>query len=298
MAVIDVSIIIPVKNGEKTIGATLSMIYSQESPYLFEVIIIDSGSTDNTLQIVKSHPARVYTIKPAEFAHGKVRNFGAELANGKYLVYTTQDAIPFDESWLANLIRNFEEPDVAGVYGRQIPYETTNPIESFFIINHYPEMRSVKRKGSGSLDIDTIFFSDVNSSLLKTIWGKYPYDNEINTGEDIEWAKSVLLAGYTIIYDPTAAVYHSHDFGLEGVFKKYYECGMAFSKYAKEEYRSTQFFKEGFGYVMKEMGYLIKTGHIKWIPYAFIYDATKFLGIILGKNAFRFRRNKELGTII
>lgn len=289
MAMIDVSIIIPVKNGEKTLGDTLSMIYSQESQYLFEVIIIDSGSTDNTLQIAKSHPVRVYTIKPDEFAHGKVRNFGAELAHGKYLVYTTQDAIPFNELWLANLIRNFEEPDVAGVYGRQIPYETTNPIESFFISNHYPETRSVKRKGSGSLDIDTIFFSDVNSSLRKTVWEKYPYDNEIITSEDGEWAKKVLLAGYTIVYDPTSAVYHSHSFSLRSVFKKYFECGIAVSKYAKEEYRSTRFIKEGFGYVMEEMRYLVKRRHIKWIPYAFIYDATKFLGIILGKNSFRFR---------
>ena len=236
---------------------------------------------------------RLYTIQPDEFAHGKVRNLGAELAQGKYLVYTTGDAIPINELWLANLIRNFEEADVAGVYGRQIPYRTTNPVESFFISNHYSETRCVKKKESGSLDIDKIFFSDVNSSLRKTVSAKYPYDNNIITGEDAEWAKKVLLAGYTIIYDPTAAVYHSHSFSLRAVFQKYFNFGVASSKFAKEEYRSTQFIKEGFGYVIEEMKYLVKSRHIKWIPYAFIYDATKFLGLSLGKNAGRFRHKNK-----
>jgi len=132
MSEIEVSIIIPTKDGATHLEKVLEMIYAQAHEQPFEVIVIDSGSTDGTLDIVKRYPARLVEIRPEDFGHGKTRNLGAELAEGKYLVFVTQDAIPATNRWLYSLLRNLELPEVAGVYGRQVPMEDTNPMESFF----------------------------------------------------------------------------------------------------------------------------------------------------------------------
>jgi len=89
-----ISIIIPVKNGISTIEACLSEIFKQTLISDTEVIIIDSGSTDSTLEIVKKYPIILHQIPPEEFGHGKTRNLGVSIAKGEFVVMTVQDARP------------------------------------------------------------------------------------------------------------------------------------------------------------------------------------------------------------
>ncbi|GAI52085.1 unnamed protein product [marine sediment metagenome] len=109
----------PIKTKKPVIKkySILTFIYDEK----FEVIIIDSGSTDKTIEIAKEYPVRLIQIKPEEFGHGKTRNYGADISEGEYLVFLTQDAIPFDNNWLRYLISNLEDENVAGVYNKQIP---------------------------------------------------------------------------------------------------------------------------------------------------------------------------------
>ncbi|MCK4667799.1 glycosyltransferase family 2 protein, partial [Candidatus Dependentiae bacterium] len=86
---ISVSIIIPTKNGEKYLDRVLNMLFSQETAFDFEVIIIDSGSKDKTLKIIKKYPAQLIKIRPREFGHGKTRNYGVGISKGKFLVFLT-----------------------------------------------------------------------------------------------------------------------------------------------------------------------------------------------------------------
>lgn len=279
-----VSIIIPTKNAGEGFAQTLEMIYAQNYGDGFEVIIIDSGSADQTLEIARRYLTKIYAIKPEEFGHGRTRNLGAKLAAGQYLVFTTGDAVPATEKWLANLIRNFADAEVAGVYGRQIPRQGINPMEYFFLTSKYPSQRAVKQALDGKTDIDTIFFSDVNSALRREIWEKYPFDDRAISGEDQIWSRQILKRGYKTIYDPEAAVYHSHDFGLKGVFQKYFDCGISYGWFAAEEYASGRFISQGLKYVKQELQFLIGNGHTKWLPYAILYDLAKFFGVSLGKN--------------
>ena len=114
---VDVSIIIPTKNGGELFKKALRMIFAQKyPPGEFEVIVIDSGSKDQTVDLANIYDARIINIKPEDFGHGKTRNLGAKLAKGKYLVFTTQDAVPVTENWLFNLVRNLEAPQVAELF--------------------------------------------------------------------------------------------------------------------------------------------------------------------------------------
>src|SRR4030042_1234198 len=115
-----ISIILLVKNGQATLEEVLKKVFSQAIQEIFEVIAIDSGSTDRSKDILARFPVRVEKLPPESFNHGETRNLGARLSGGKYLVYLTQDATPQDDKWLGRLIQPFEEdPLVAGAFSSQ-----------------------------------------------------------------------------------------------------------------------------------------------------------------------------------
>ena len=283
MAEVEVSIIIPTRNGVAHLLKTLAMVYGQSYPRPFEVIIIDSGSVDGTLDIARRYPARLVQIRPEDFGHGTTRNLGARLAEGRYLVFITQDAVPTSDRWLHNLVRHLEAPDVAGVYGRQIPREGTNPVERFFLYLRYPAHSIVQSARQGQIDLDTIFFSNVNSAVKREVLDQYPFLDDLIMSEDQEWAKRVLLNGYDVIYEPEAIVYHSHNFGPREVFKRYFDSGVSLGQFAHEEYSAHRFIRNGLNYVRQEMKFLVANGYLQWIPYALLYDLSKFMGLSLGK---------------
>jgi len=279
----DASIIIPTKNAGDGFQNTLEAIYAQKYPGEFEVIIVDSGSKDNTMKVAQNYPTKVHQIKPQEFGHGRTRNFGASLGHGDYLVFLTQDAVPATDKWLSALISNFEDSRIAGVYGRQVPEGSANPMESFFLNIRYPLSRMVRSAEQGKVDMNTIFFSNANSTIRKEMWEKYPFADNLIMSEDQEWARKVLLGGYKIAYEPGAAVYHSHNYNLKTVFQRYFDSGVSFSQFAGRECSLGRFICEGLVYTRSEMKFLISDGHVKWLPYALLYDMAKFFGVSLGK---------------
>ncbi len=277
------SIIIPTKNAGGAFSETLKAVFSQEYSGGFEVIVVDSGSTDGTIDTAKNYPISVVTIKPDDFGHGKTRNLAAGLAKGRYLIFLTQDAIPSTTKWLSKLIGNFEEPTVAAVYGRQIPQKDTKPMEYFFLGSNYPSYRIVKQAEKGKTDINLIFFSDVNSAYRRELWEDQPFNEALIVSEESEFAKRMLVNGYKIVYEPEAPVYHSHNFSLRTVFQKYFDIGVSFSHFANDEYSIDKFTVQGLQYVCQEMKFLLGNGYVKWLPYAVLYDLAKFLGVMLGK---------------
>ena len=237
MSKVEVSIIIPTKNGGNEIEKCLSGIFNQKTKYTYEVIVIDSGSTDNTLEMVEKFPVRLIKIKPEEFGHGKTRNLGARLAKGEYLIYLTQDAIPANEHWLENLVSNLEEnEEVAGVYSRWLPKTNCNPLEARYIFDNFKPIKEIRSlKGVSKEDCSRnisrfILFSNVSSCISKNVWEKIPFNDKTIFGEDQEWSKKVLEAGYTIVYEPQSIVYHSHNDSLKKRFKRSFDGAVAFKQ--------------------------------------------------------------------
>lgn len=208
---ITVSIVIPARNEANNIGLCLEAIYNQETPYSVEIIVIDSGSTDNTVEIVKHYTSvKLIQIKPGAFGHGRTRNQGAETAKGTYIVFLNADALPIDSLWLNRLIEPLEKnKKLAGVFSRHIPKQDCYLYMKRDLETSMP-LKKILRSRS---DIGGFFlFSTVSAAIPKEIWTQFPFENDIIIAEDQDWAKKVLAHGLEILYEPTSAVRHSHNY--------------------------------------------------------------------------------------
>ncbi len=294
----DVSIIILTKNAGEQFSDTLNAIYSQKHKYSVDVIIIDSGSTDETLQIAKKFKTKIYEIDPKEFGHGKTRNYGATLAKGTYLIYLTQDALPQGTKWLEKLLKPFSVEQVVGVYARQVPKPDASPLEQFFLLQRYPDKAHQKQfqKILGPLKLEDIFFSDVCSAIRKKILLQYPFDEELIISEDQQWAKDVLLEGYSLAYQPEAIVVHSHNYDLKTVFRRFFDSGVSFEQMKKKGDFQPTFTKNGVNELKTQVHYMRKNGFTALIPYALIYNCVKFLGLRFGMKSSKIPRriNKKM----
>lgn len=280
----DVSIIILTKDAGGNFEPLLERIFSQQFDGQFEVLVIDSGSTDETLTVASQFPTKVTQIKAGEFHHGGTRNLGAELSRGKMLVYITQDALPLHKDWLGKLTDNFREPEVAMVVGRQIPWQSTKPPEKFFYAYNFPSFKIRVDPGASDYYHDNVFISNVNSAIRKDVWQQFRFSESITMVEDKEFARRILAASRSIIYEPDAAVYHGHDFGLRSIFERYVDYGVSYSRGAKGLPKSGgSAVGKASNYLAEEFRYLKRNGYLKWLPYSFLYEASKWLGTSLGQ---------------
>lgn len=277
---IDVSIIILARNAGTIFKDVLTNVFKQDYEG-YEVIVIDSSSGNNTINIAKQFPVKIIVIDPKDFGHGKTRNFGAKIAKGKFLVFLTQDAVPRNNSWLTELIKDLNDKKIAGVYGRQIARDDAVHMEKFFYFKMYHDKKIVWNKNN--IKYDEIIFSNANSAVRKNFLLENPFPESILMSEDMEWALTMIDKGFNILYQPLAIVNHSHDTSTINLFKRYFDFGVSHSEIGNAKNKS-KFVGKGFSIFMDELKYLIVKGQITWIPKAFLYYFAKFSGLILGRN--------------
>jgi len=284
---VDVSIIILTKNAGKRFEELMRRIHSQKFAGMFEVLVIDSGSRDPTLDIAEKHGARIFKIKPQEFHHSRTRNLGAALAQGRFLTYITQDALPVNDRWLESLITPLEnDGKVAAVYGRQVAYPDAKPMEKFFYNYFYPKERKIltykDAEDPGKFYLENVFTSDVNSAIRREVWEEIGFREDLIMAEDKDFALRALKKGWNIVYEPRACVYHSHNYSVISAFKRRFDDGVAMKQIC-QNMKNNYIITRGKDYFINEIKFLIKE-HRKWIPYAILYNLARYLGIILGKN--------------
>lgn len=218
-----VSIIIPTKNAGDDFEYTLEKIRCQRGIKEIEIIIVDSGSTDNTLNIAEKYGAKIFRITPEEFSHSRTRNFAAEKATGEYLVFITQDAIPVGEYWLYNMIKVFNlDNKIAAVTCRQIPRSDADIFACYSLWNHYTTLGLTEDKileakenfkrlsyieKRSICQLDSVCCA-VKRQIFQEIGG---FNEELNYAEDLEFGKRLISAGYKIAFLYSNAVIHSHN---------------------------------------------------------------------------------------
>jgi rhamnosyltransferase len=290
-----ISVVVPTKDGGRDLVRCLDAIAGQVVEDEVEVVVVDSGSSDGSVERARGAGARVVEIPASEFTHGGARNLGAENARGERLVFTTQDAYAADERWLRALVAPLDtRGSVAGVYGRQLPHDDARPPERYFLDFLYgPAGRVQRAVDQSQLTYEATLFSNVSSAIPKEVWREYPFAEDVLMAEDQEWARRVLLAGLEIVYEPKAVVRHSHAYSLAAAFRRFFDSGASADRgylsggaAARAAIRSA-----ARAYAAGEVAWLWRTGQRRWLPYAAVYELAKFAGLQLGARHRRLPRS-------
>ena len=224
-----ISIIIRCYNEERHIRRLLEALLAQDRKD-YEIIIVDSGSTDRTLDIVRDYNVRIFEVAPEDFSFGHALNVGCRKARGRFLVFISAHVYPTTTTWLRNLMTGFHDLRVALVYGKQRGNEVTAYFEHRIFQKLYPDY-------SISLKKDP-FCNNACAAIRRKLWLQYPYDEELTGLEDIAWAKKIIEAGYYLSYCAEAEIVHVHDESSTQRFNRYKREAIALKKIFPESHMS------------------------------------------------------------
>lgn len=196
-----ISVIIRSKNEERWIRRCLTAVSLQDYDGI-EIIVVDNGSRDSTVDIAREFNSKVLTIDDREFSFGRALNIGIREAQGEYVAVLSAHCIPLNNRWLTRMVMDFNDAGIAAVYGRQEPLPDSDVFDKRDLWTVFGLEAKVQTKD--------FFFHNANSMIRRSIWESIPFDEEINGVEDRDWAKKVIERGYKIVYEPQASVYHFH----------------------------------------------------------------------------------------
>jgi rhamnosyltransferase len=287
---VTVSLIIPTWNGGRWMDKVLTMLARQTlAPE--EILIVDSGSKDETLAIVRQHQSAnprlsLLEIRQADFDHGGTRTWAARQTAGEIIVYMTQDAVPAADNALELLIKPFQHDEkLAATYGRQLPA----PDASFFSAHlrhfNYPAQSQLRRRKDASVfGFKTIFISNSFAAWRRQpLAGQNFFPERLLFGEDTLALAKLLATGYHVQYVSEAAVFHSHNYSLQQDVKRYFDIGVF---HARQQEQLMQFGGPGGAgrnYVCSELRLLLEQRQYPLLPEWFCRNLGKYAAYKLGR---------------
>jgi rhamnosyltransferase len=283
---IEISILILTRNEAKNIGPCLDAVFSQRSDKSFEVVVIDSSSSDDTLKIANRFPVSQYLIEQQCFHHARTRNYAAGLAQGQFLVYLAADAFPTSSAWLGSIVADFNDPAVGAVYGRHLP-KPNSTLERRMVLDTVYGPQKIVKEPSRRQDLGYRYyhFSTVNAAIRKSVWSATQFPEDLKVFEDVGIAKRILDDGWKIVYEPSASVYHSHDHNLRGLFKRYFDMGVVYSRlHLLDEGGKSSMFRAGLRSLRHKVARRNGNDAYREAVTSVLYNAGKYAGFVLGRN--------------
>lgn len=208
----EASIIIRAYNEGRHIGRLLDSIQSQQFTD-YEIILVDSGSTDDTRQIAAQYPVKIVNITPQEFTFGRSLNWGIQAASGDIIVNISAHCYPMHDQWLAQLVATFADEKIAVAYGMQRGDVRNKYSEHQFFAHYYPEISNPQQEDP--------FCNNANAAIRRALWEQNPYDESLTGLEDLAWSGWAMEQGYHIAYVAEAGIIHVHEERPAQVYNRY-----------------------------------------------------------------------------
>ena len=278
-----IAVLIPTLNAGKAWLKFLENIQAQ-SVEIRKRIILDSGSSDETVALAKKYGFDILTIDKKDFDHGYARQILADAATDcEILIYLTQDSLLKDSNSIQNLVLSFDNPSIGLAYGRQLPHKGAKTLETHARLFNYPNRSIVKQlSDKDKLGIKTAScsnsFAAYRKSALKDVGG-FPKDTIF--AEDVIVGGKMLIKGWKIAYVADSEVYHSHDYSTAEEFKRYFDIGVYHStnQWLLDEFGKAD--GEGLKYLKSELKYVF-SNNVLVFPKMIASIGAKFLGYKLG----------------
>lgn len=269
-----ISVVIRTKNESKYLGKVLKRLKEQQYAGPVEIILVDSGSTDDTVSIAEGFGCRIVCMKPEEFSFGRALNVGIERAAGEIIINLSGHSAPENTDYFSRMVEPFTDGSVAATFGRDIPWPEACPSHARDIYDHFPEDGPDGNK-----------FSNANAALRKNIWEKIKFDENIPAAEDLLWAKQVMNSGYTINYIPAAKVYHSHTPSLKYICRRAYVESKSLNSFleTKHHFGIYRFVRFLLSHSIKDMIFSIRKKYsLFWLFHIPLYRFSQGMGFIKG----------------
>lgn len=218
-----ISVVIRTLNEARYLDELLASIARQDlGRFGVEVVLIDSGSTDGTLEIATRHGCVITHITREQFSFGRSLNMGCEVATGDILVLVSGHCVPYDEHWLRRLCEPVADGRVAYSYGKQVGGPESHFSECRIFGKYYPAESAVPQEG--------FFCNNANSAIARAAWEKYRFDEDVTGLEDMELAQRLHRDGGRIGYVADACVYHYHAESWQQVRRRFEREALALQK--------------------------------------------------------------------
>ncbi|MFQ6099699.1 MAG: glycosyltransferase family 2 protein [Anaerolineae bacterium] len=269
----DVSVIIRAKNEALWLGTVLRSVRAQSGGHQVEIILVDSGSTDQTVNIGMCYGCRVIHIRPDEFTWGRALNLGAAAATGEVLVLLSAHAVPVGTAWLEQLLAPLQAPPVAAVMGRQIPIPGLDPFEEIELELWFPPLEAPKQVSS---------ISSASAAIRRNVWQEIRFDETLSLDEDGEWARAAMACGHQIMYAPHSVVWHSHPACVDTVYRRWFWRSYVIHSRAGEKPSSARHLAR---FVKRDVRYFLTHrcfSYLGWIP---VYEFVRQGGFWAGRRA-------------
>ncbi len=239
------SIIIRAFNEEKHITRLLDGIRHQTIEDV-QIILVDSGSSDRTVEIANTYGVQVVTIQPQDFTFGRSLNLGISQALADYVVFASAHVYPVYPDWLERLLEPFEDDKVAISYGKQRGMETTQFSEHQIFKHWFPDVSTNNQSHP--------FCNNANAAIRKKLWDQNAYNETLPGLEDLAWARWAHEQGYRIAYVAEAEIIHVHNESWHGISNRYRREGMAFKMiYPQERFEIPDLIKAFFSNVKNDL---------------------------------------------
>ncbi len=196
-----ISVVIRSLNEEKHVARLLKGIKKQ-TVQPDEIILVDSGSKDRTVEIARSFGMKIVTIAPERFSFGRALNLGIQHAAGDIIIIPSAHVYPVYDTWIEELVAPFENPAIVLTYGRQIGDENTKYSENQIFGKWFPAQSAIPQNHP--------FCNNANAAIRRSVWAGIPYDEELTGLEDLAWAKRAMQQGHQVAYVAEATIVHVH----------------------------------------------------------------------------------------
>lgn len=277
-----VSVVIRTLNEARHLGEVLACIHAQEPASLArEVILVDSGSTDRTLEIAREYGCRIVHVEKGTFTFGRSLNLGCAAAQGDALVFLSGHCVPRDRHWLERLVAPLRSGTAQYSYGRQTGRDTTKFSEQQVFEKYFPAASYV----SG----DLIFCNNANAAVTRDAWARIRFDEALTGLEDMKFAKDLLGGGGRIAYVADAIVYHIHHESWRQIRLRYEREALALRVVMPEvHFGLRDFVRYFFGGVVHDLRVALKLGRLlHYLPEIVLFRFNQFLGAYVGNREHR-----------
>lgn len=275
-----ISVIIRTLNESARLPELLKTLTSQVVEGDVEIILVDSGSNDGTLDIAEGFGVKILSISKEDFTFGRSLNVGCQAASGDYLAFISGHCVPADDYWLARLVKPLLQNLAGYSYGRQEGRDTTRFSEYLVFNKYYPQQSLIPQQG--------FYCNNANAMLRRDLWEQFRFNEQLTGLEDMYLAKQLVVAGHKVAYVSEASVYHIHNESWRQIKIRYQRESIALREIIPEVYLSVlDLLKCIVTSVFSDTLVMIKSGEYrKWFEIV-SYRCCQYWGSFLGSNEHR-----------